>query len=298
VDVLVVEQDAGVAPLPRAVSIHDEAMRFMQALGLGEAARRVTLPGTATKSYGARGQLLAHARGPDRHRYGHPVKNPIDHLEFQRMLLDGLHDLPAVTVRHGTRLVGFEQDSDGVVAKIESDGHTTAVACRYLVGADGGRSLMPSLIGQEPMHGSGNEERGLVLDTIHDRHDERYAMHHGDPEHIARLESGHIRSIPSFTALPTSISTGPARSSKRREGVRCRDGVEHDVAAGDPLPMSFRECGQIRQVVQAAGAKTTSWPAARRGPHHRGCGAMCPVPSMAMCMSRTSSLGLSERADS
>jgi 3-(3-hydroxy-phenyl)propionate hydroxylase len=182
VDVLVVEQDADVASLPRAVSIDDEAMRFMQALGLGDAAARITLPGTGTKYYGARGQLLGYARGPERHRYGHPIRNAIDHPEFQRMLLDGLRDLPGVATRHRTRLVGFEQDADAVVAQVESDGRTADVACRYLVGADGGRSLVRTLIGQEPMRGSAFEERWLVLDTVRDQHDQRHAMHHGDPQ--------------------------------------------------------------------------------------------------------------------
>ncbi len=181
VEVLLVEQDPGVAELPRAVSVDDEAMRFMQRLGLDEAARAVTLPGTGTKFFGAHGQVLTYGRGPDRPPFGHPIKNPMDHSEFQQMLLDGLQRFPNVEVRHLTRLVGFEQSSEGIVARIERSGEVEEVHCRYLVGADGGRSFVRTAIGEEPMKGSAFEERWLVLDTINDEHDERYAMHYGDP---------------------------------------------------------------------------------------------------------------------
>jgi 3-(3-hydroxy-phenyl)propionate hydroxylase len=179
--VLLVEQDPGVAELPRAVSVDDEAMRYLQALGLREAAGRVVLPGTGTKYYGARGQLLAYGRGPERPRYGHPVKNPMDHSEFQQMLLDGAHRFANVETRHETRLVSFEQSAAGVVALLEAGGVIEEVGCRYLIGADGGRSVVRTAIGQEPMSGSAFEERWLVLDTVGDHQDERYAMHHGDP---------------------------------------------------------------------------------------------------------------------
>lgn len=182
VDLLLVEQDPGVAELPRAVSVDDEAMRLMQSLGLLDEAQQVVLAGTGTKYYGARGQLLTYGRGPDRLRYGHPVKNPMDHSEFQQMLLDGLDRFPNVEARHRTRLLGFEQDPDGVTARLAVAGEESEVRCRYLVGADGGRSVVRSAIGQEPMTGSAFEQRWLVVDTVNDHHDERYAMHHGDPE--------------------------------------------------------------------------------------------------------------------
>jgi 3-(3-hydroxy-phenyl)propionate hydroxylase len=181
-DVLVVEQDPGVAELPRAVSIDDEAMRFMQALGLLEATRGVVLPGTGTKYFGAAGQLLMYGRGPARARYGHPIKNPMDHSELQQVLLDGLRRFPNVEVRHLTRLVSLTQDGEGVTAQLDSADATWEVRAGYLVGADGGRSTVRTAIGQEPMSGSAFEERWLVLDTVNDTHDERFAMHYGDPQ--------------------------------------------------------------------------------------------------------------------
>jgi 3-(3-hydroxy-phenyl)propionate hydroxylase len=181
VEVLLVEQDPSFAELPRAVSVDDEAMRLMQSLGLSNAARQVALPGTGTKFFGARGQLLVYGQGPDRMPFGHPVKNLIDHPSFQRVLLDGLKRFPNVTVRYATRFEHFEQDVDGVTAQIAGDDGVEEFKCDYLIGADGGRSRIRQAIGQEPMAGSAFNERWLVLDTINDQHDERFAMHHGCP---------------------------------------------------------------------------------------------------------------------
>src|SRR5262245_15486667 len=118
-DVALIEQDPGVAELPRAVSIDDETMRFMHDIGLLEQVRRVTVPGTGTKFFGARWQLLAYGRGPVPPPYGHPVKNPMDHSEFQQVLLDGLGRFPNVAVSHETCLRSFTQEVDQIVAQVE-----------------------------------------------------------------------------------------------------------------------------------------------------------------------------------
>jgi len=178
---VLIDQDAGVADLPRAVSIDDEAMRFMQRLGLRAEAEAVTLPGTGTKYFGARGQLLLYARGRTPPRYGFPVKNPMDHPEFQQMLLAGAQRFPNLEIKHRTKFLSLSQDAETVTAEIDANGARESITCRYLVGCDGGRSPVRVAIGEEPMSGSAFGERWLVVDTVNDPHHQRYAMHHGDP---------------------------------------------------------------------------------------------------------------------
>ena len=179
---LLVEADQGLATLPRAVSVDDEAMRFMQSLGLAEQARDIVIPGTGTKYFGADGRLLMYGRGPERQTHGYAIKNLIDHPEFQRMLSLGLARFPCVDVVYDTSLMTLTQTPEQVLATISTNGLERIISCQYLVGADGGRSLVRQLIGEEPMTGTTFEERWLVVDTVRDPHDERYAMHHGDPE--------------------------------------------------------------------------------------------------------------------
>ncbi|MBC0856504.1 FAD-dependent oxidoreductase [Pantoea stewartii] len=50
-------------------------------------------------------------------------------------------------VEYGCELVGFNQDEDGVTARIATGAGTETVHARYLVGADGGRSFVRSTLG-------------------------------------------------------------------------------------------------------------------------------------------------------
>ena len=183
IKVLVVETRPGAVEEPRAVSIDDEAMRTLQAAELLElSSRGVVVPGTGTKYFGARGQLLAYARGPAASSFGHPVKNPIDQPEFERMLLEGLQRFSNVRVEFSTTLLDFEQDGEGVSGRVRSsDGLTRSIRARYLLGCDGGRSTVRHALGIR-MTGTIFAEPWIVVDCVEDPHDQRFAMHHGDPE--------------------------------------------------------------------------------------------------------------------
>ncbi len=50
-------------------------------------------------------------------------------------------------VENGVALTAFEQTAQGVTAILERDGETSKVRARYLVGADGGRSLVRTSLG-------------------------------------------------------------------------------------------------------------------------------------------------------
>ncbi|WP_431043939.1 FAD-dependent monooxygenase [Streptomyces sp. P1-3] len=51
-------------------------------------------------------------------------------------------------VRFGTELIGFDQDADGVEARLRhADGSTATVRARYLAAADGGRSTVRAALG-------------------------------------------------------------------------------------------------------------------------------------------------------
>jgi 3-(3-hydroxy-phenyl)propionate hydroxylase len=180
VSTLVVEREPGLPSHPRAVSLDDEGVRCIQSFGLADAVPGVILPGTGTRYYGIGGRLIAKAEGPRPSPLGHPVKNPIDHHELLRLLLDGLKRFPEIGVEFGTELVGFAQDGDGVDVELAAGASSRTVRARYLLGADGGRSTVREAL-RIPMDGESHGERWLIVDTVRDPHDQRYAMHHGDP---------------------------------------------------------------------------------------------------------------------
>jgi len=75
----------------------------------------------------------------------HPYFVGILQDRTERLLADWLAELP-VRIRYGSELTGFEQDDDGVELRL-AGGET--LRARYLVGCDGGRSLVRKVAGIE-----------------------------------------------------------------------------------------------------------------------------------------------------
>jgi 2-polyprenyl-6-methoxyphenol hydroxylase-like FAD-dependent oxidoreductase len=69
--------------------------------------------------------------------------------------------LPSVSVRYGHELLSFSQDANGVTAKVKDlAGKTTDISASFLVGCDGGSSIVRKGLGIKL---SGNEDRMLQL---------------------------------------------------------------------------------------------------------------------------------------
>jgi 2-polyprenyl-6-methoxyphenol hydroxylase-like FAD-dependent oxidoreductase len=81
--------------------------------------------------------------------------------------------IPTVAVRYGTELMEFEENGPGVVATVqESDGSSRRITAAYLVGCDGGSSLVRKQLGI-PLRGEANLAKfrqGLYrCDDLYDR---------------------------------------------------------------------------------------------------------------------------------
>lgn len=63
------------------------------------------------------------------------------------ILMERVRQTPAVTVRQGTEFLGLSQDADGVTAEVQDrDGNVETLRARYLVGCDGGGSVVRKLL--------------------------------------------------------------------------------------------------------------------------------------------------------
>ena len=72
----------------------------------------------------------------------------ISQYTLEPMLKRAAERIPTVTVRYGTELMGFEQDGPSVVATVRSsDGRSRKIRAAYLVGCDGGSSLVRKQLG-------------------------------------------------------------------------------------------------------------------------------------------------------
>ena len=206
--VLVVETRASTVTEPRAVSIDDESMRTLQSADLLKAAADVVLPGTGTHYYGTNRRSLTYVRGPERSRLGFPIKNPIDQPEFETMLLGGTERFANVEVRFETELVGITAAEDRVDVTLRTAaGGDYAVGAKFLVGCDGGRSRTRKELGVS-MIGSSLEQPWIIVDTVEDPHNERYAIHLGDPRRPTVIVAGRDgRCRYEFLLLPNEDPT-------------------------------------------------------------------------------------------
>jgi 3-(3-hydroxy-phenyl)propionate hydroxylase len=197
-DVVVIERDAQVYPMPRAIHFDGETMRIFQSLGLRAEVEAISRPGTKGMHFvNAEDRVLmvragTAAEGPQ----GGPNNHYFHQPELEVVLRAGLARYPNVRLLAGREAVVVEADAagvrislddggrDGIVtdvtngahgssgeigASVESDAPApTEVRARWLVGCDGGRSMVRRAIG------SSNEDLGLhqpwlVFDAILER---------------------------------------------------------------------------------------------------------------------------------
>src|SRR5450830_732443 len=145
---LVIERKESTVGEPRAVSIDDESLRTMQAIGLaGEVLKNVVT------GYGVHyltepgGRCFAKVE-PTASEYGYPRRNAFRQPLFEATLREGLARFASVRMCFGHTLESFTQDAGGVTAIIvRADGSKLNVKADYMVGADGGRSPVREALG-------------------------------------------------------------------------------------------------------------------------------------------------------
>jgi len=173
--VLVLEREPEFYGMARAVYTDDEALRVFQTAGVADELHADMNVDSAVQWVKADGTLLIQFRESQR-----PLSWPVTNFLYQPYLENKLESLlaryPEVEVRRGREVVSFEQDADGVtVVHAESTGseygkrqsvlseEAESVRASYLIGADGGRSVVRTALGIE-MTGTSFPERWLVID--------------------------------------------------------------------------------------------------------------------------------------
>ena len=92
------------------------------------------------------------------------------HLEQHRLTpiqLDILRSEGGADIRFGCKITGYTQSADGVAVAAECDGKTETIVASWLIGADGGRSVVRKVSGIE-FEGFTWPEIFVVASTTHD----------------------------------------------------------------------------------------------------------------------------------
>ena len=166
--VLVLDREADIYALPRAVHFDGECMRVFQAAGIADelAPQLVVSPGM--KFVDAQGRLLIDWSRPTQtgpmgwhpsYRFHQPW--------LERTLRQRLATHPNVDVRLRHDVFAFEEKADGVELRMEdlSTGKLVRASARYVVGCDGARSIVRRFMGTE-LDDLQSHERWLVVDVL------------------------------------------------------------------------------------------------------------------------------------
>ena len=116
-NVVLVERNTSTVGEPRAVSIDDEALRTMQAIGLSsEVVRNVALD-YGSHYFSATGTRFV-AVEPTTREYGFPRRNAFVQPKLEATLRQGLRRFASVTTLFGHECVDFEDAGGGVSAHL------------------------------------------------------------------------------------------------------------------------------------------------------------------------------------
>jgi len=174
--VLVLEREPKFYGNARAVYTDDEALRIFQTAGVADDIHADMNVDSAVQWIKANGEVLVQFHQPQR-----PLWWPVVNFLYQPYLETKLESLLSryqhVELRRGREVVDFAQDDTGVTVihaastgsaygkrdNVVDDGTHETVRAAYLVGADGGRSIVRLNQGIE-MTGKSFPERWLVVD--------------------------------------------------------------------------------------------------------------------------------------
>src|SRR5918999_1003805 len=138
VHALVLEKETEPTKVERSLGLHVRSVEVMDQRGLLE---RFLALGQQYPLGGFFAGIIKPA--PDRLDTAHPYTLGIPQTTTDRLLTEHATEL-GVEIRRGCELVGLSQDDHGVTVEL-ADG--TQLRSRYLVGCDGGRSMVRKLLG-------------------------------------------------------------------------------------------------------------------------------------------------------
>jgi 3-(3-hydroxy-phenyl)propionate hydroxylase len=179
VETVVIESLPSLIDYPRGVGMDDECLRSFQTLGLVDEVLPHTTPNQLLRFVNGKGRCFASIE-PRTKDFGWPRRSAFIQPLVDQVLLEGLDRFEPCRVRWGTTVSGYSDDSDGVTVFMDGPSGPSRLRCRYLVGCDGGRSVVRKQMGVT-WDGTSSPTRWLVVDVRNDPLGTPNAYVHADP---------------------------------------------------------------------------------------------------------------------
>lgn len=166
--VLVLEREAEIYPLPRAIHFDGEVMRVFETAGLRREVEAISRPGLKGMYFNnAAGEtLLIRAGTSERGPHGCANNHYFHQPELEAVLRAGLRRYPQVQVRTRHEVTAIADGAEHATLQVKDlqNGQAYAVQARYVVGCDGARSMVRKTMGT-PMVDLGLHQPWLVFDV-------------------------------------------------------------------------------------------------------------------------------------
>jgi len=156
IDNIVLEKRAGVSNLPRARGITARSVEILSQLGLGPAVDAISLAPRWLQHFVYTEKLAGELVGMMPTQSMRPgalaAWSPCDYKvaaqdRIDPMLYDHAAAYPQTQIRFGAELLSYEETPDDIIANVRTAGNISRIRARYLIGADGGKSLLRQLAG-------------------------------------------------------------------------------------------------------------------------------------------------------
>lgn len=168
VSVAVIEREAAIYHLPRAVHFDGETMRVFQAAGVAEQLNEKVRVNPGMRFVDQQRNLLMdwprpQGIGPQGWHSSYRLHQP----DLEKLLRDKLTSRDTAMILTETEVVSVEDQGEEVTlyCRKAGDEHSTMVKANFVVGCDGARSLLREAIGSG-MDDLGFDERWLVVDLL------------------------------------------------------------------------------------------------------------------------------------
>ena len=168
-DVLVLEKETSVYPLPRAIHFDGEVMRIFQSIGLRREIEGISRAGLKGMHFvSAEGETLlirggTTALGPHGCASNYYFHQP----DLERVLREGVKRFENVRVclQHSVLDIQQHPEKASLQVKDSKTNNIYEINARYVVGCDGARSLVRKILGS-PMQDLGLHQAWLVFDVL------------------------------------------------------------------------------------------------------------------------------------